>query len=157
MLGEWQGIGKGSFPGIDNFEWEERTTIRMHGSEPALIFRQETMILGERGEHKKEGHWEAGVIRVLEDGTLSFPSVQDSGRVEVRIDKPDGEIIGNIFLEAPASNTPNWKNLTIALKPRTTSHDLYFLFNSRPAFATSWHGNDYEREVFRLRQLHFRQ
>jgi hypothetical protein len=85
LLGTWRGRGKGCYPTIEDFEYEEEVEFS-HVGKPFLVYRQKTWDpqTGE-GLHQEMGYWRA------------LPE----GRVEVVIAHPTG--IGEL-LEGRISN-----------------------------------------------------
>ena len=53
------------------------------------------------------------------------PKDNPGGTVEIRLDKPDGELLGQGSVTAPAMS-----RVTAALKPVTGHHDLYIVFKN---------------------------
>lgn len=50
------------------------------------------------------------------------------GNLEVRIDSPEGELIGNLKVETTLA--PNQEVKRISLKPTAGKHDIYFVFKA---------------------------
>jgi hypothetical protein len=78
LHGVWRGRGRGQYPTIDPFDYDEETRFEFDDRYPLIHFEQRT-ILG-NGE---PGHWESGFVRVADDGTVEISTAQDGGRVEV--------------------------------------------------------------------------
>lgn len=78
LHGVWRGRGRGQYPTIEPFEYDEESRFEFDGRYPLIHFEQRT-ILG-NGE---PGHWESGFIRVAEDGEVEISTAQAGGRVEV--------------------------------------------------------------------------
>ncbi|HEX6306343.1 MAG TPA: FABP family protein [Anaerolineales bacterium] len=83
LLGEWTGRGRGGFPTLEEFDYLE--TLRVHRDQDAtyLTYEQNTELIDADGRSMRKSHWEAGVIRPLEDGSIELACVHGSGRVEV--------------------------------------------------------------------------
>lgn len=79
LEGRWCGTGRGAFPTIRAFEFEEATTYVFASEYPLLRYEQRTVLLPDR----KASHWELGFIRPADDGVVEVSNAQDSGRVEV--------------------------------------------------------------------------
>ena len=79
MQGSWQGTGKGAYPTITPFEYEEHLHFEVNLAYPLIHYEQKTVLLPDR----QPSHWESGFIRVLENGAIEISNSQDSGRVEV--------------------------------------------------------------------------
>ena len=91
FLGEWRGTGKGSFPTptVDDFSYEECTLIERNGNAPYFRFQQTTWILDSEGKRVKDGHYESGVLRPHDDGSIILSTAQDSTRTEILIGQFD--------------------------------------------------------------------
>ena len=83
LIGEWEGIGKGEFPTIESFTYAE--TFRIHRNQDAtfLTYEQQTEIIDAEGNPIRKSHWESGVLRPMEDGSVELVCVQGSGRIEI--------------------------------------------------------------------------
>lgn len=79
LLGKWSGRGRGRYPTIDSFEYEEELRF-VQDSERALIHYEQMTHLAGNGQPE---HWESGFIRVLDNGSVELSNSQNSGRVEV--------------------------------------------------------------------------
>ena len=100
LIGTWVGIGKGKFPTIDSFTYREQLRIWSREHEPYLLYEQSADIIDEAGNAVRPSHWESGVIRPLEDGTIEISNVQNSGRVEVLTGKTElGDSLDKFSLE----------------------------------------------------------
>ena len=86
LLGTWRGAGKGEYPTIDPFAYEEEVRFT-HNGKPFLAYTQRTW-------HPEKGHamhGEAGYFRPLEDGRIEVVVAQPTGIVEVQ----EGTVEGN--------------------------------------------------------------
>jgi hypothetical protein len=81
--GDWTGRGTGGFPTIDQFEYLERLRIQRSQDAPFLTYEQSTELIDAQGRVIRSSHWEAGILRPREDGSIELACVQGSGRVEV--------------------------------------------------------------------------
>ena len=82
-MGVWTGRGRGDFPTIDTFDYRESLTVRRDGDAPFLTYEQSTELIDPEGRSIRRSHWEAGLLRPLEDGRIEIACVQSGGRVEV--------------------------------------------------------------------------
>ena len=85
LLGTWRGAGKGEYPTIDPFAYEEEVRFT-HNGKPFLAYTQRTW-------HPEKGHamhGEAGYFRPLEDGRIEIVMVHPTGIVEVQEGTVDG-------------------------------------------------------------------
>jgi len=86
LLGTWRGAGKGEYPTIDPFAYEEEVRFT-HNGKPFLAYTQRTW-------HPEKGfamHAEAGYFRPLENGRIEIVVAQPTGIVEVH----GGTVEGN--------------------------------------------------------------
>ena len=79
LHGSWSGTGKGKFPTIDSFEYQEHLHFEVNLAYPLIYYEQKTILL----PTQEPSHWESGFIRVLDDSVIEISNSQDSGRVEV--------------------------------------------------------------------------
>lgn len=57
-------------------------------------------------------------------------SATDGGQIELRLDTPDGPLIGQKEI-LPTGNWNEWKEVSIPIEPPTGTHTLYLLFKDR--------------------------
>jgi arabinoxylan arabinofuranohydrolase len=55
-------------------------------------------------------------------------SASQGGKIEVRLDKPDGELLGAINV-APTGGWQAWSTIKAKMKKSTGIHDICFVFN----------------------------
>lgn len=79
LNGSWKGKGKGKFPTIDSFEYEEHLHFEVNLAYPLIQYEQKTILL----PTQEPSHWESGFIRVLDNSVIEISNSQDSGRVEI--------------------------------------------------------------------------
>ena len=81
FIGTWQGSGRGEYPTIKPFEYEEQLSFEASPYSPLLHYEQRTKMCDPlRVAH---GHWESGFVKPLENGEIQISNSQNSGRVEV--------------------------------------------------------------------------
>jgi hypothetical protein len=83
LLGVWTGQGKGIFPTIDSFDYFETLRIQRDPTTLFLTYEQSAELIDPEGRAIRKSHWEAGVLKPMEDGSVELACVQGSGRVEV--------------------------------------------------------------------------
>jgi hypothetical protein len=83
LLGVWTGRGHGGYPTLAVFTYAETLLVHRDGEAPFLTYEQNTELIDAEGQVIRKSHWEAGVLRPLEDGRVELACVQGSGRVEV--------------------------------------------------------------------------
>lgn len=79
LLGTWKGSGKGVYPTIKDFEYEEEITFT-HCGKPFLIYSQKTW---KKDENKTPLHQEFGYFRCPKEGVVEFLNVQPTGITEI--------------------------------------------------------------------------
>ncbi len=82
LVGKWRGTGRGEFPTIQPFRYEEELTIQGNGVDTYLFYEQRTWRLDQRGEPSAPLHWETGFMRALPEG-VEIANAQNGHRVEV--------------------------------------------------------------------------
>ncbi len=83
LAGVWAGRGRGSYPTIESFEYIETFRISHEPGTAYLTYEQRTELIDADGRPIRRSHWEAGLIRPKEDGSVELVCVQSSGRVEI--------------------------------------------------------------------------
>ncbi len=83
LLGLWQGRGRGEYPTIADFDYAETFRFRREVGAAYLTYEQSTEIIDAQGNPIRKSHWEAGVLRPQDDGSIELACVQSGGRVEV--------------------------------------------------------------------------
>jgi hypothetical protein len=83
LLGVWTGRGKGVFPTLDAFDYFETFRVQRDPGAAYFTYEQNTELIDPEGRSIRKSHWEAGVLRPLDDGSLELACVQGSGRVEI--------------------------------------------------------------------------
>jgi hypothetical protein len=136
FIGEWEGLGRGGYPTLDDFVYSETFRVLHDQGAAYLTYEQRTELVDSDGFPIRKSHWEAGVLRPLEDGSVELACVQGSGRVEVlrgeflmQESRPGGvslrfqsEFIGND--ERVSSSSRDWHltgdHLSYVMKMATT-------------------------------------
>jgi hypothetical protein len=83
LLGIWKGRGRGGYPTLEGFDYSETMRVHRERGSPFFSYEQTTELIDLEGHSIRKSHWEAGVLRPLEDGRIELACVQGSGRVEV--------------------------------------------------------------------------
>ena len=83
LLGVWMGHGKGMFPTLDAFDYFETFRVQRDPGASFFTYEQNTELIDLQGRSIRKSHWEAGVLRPLDNGSLELACVQGSGRVEI--------------------------------------------------------------------------
>ena len=91
LIGTWKGPGKGHYPAIDSFRYNETLTFMAIPGKPFLRYEQKTA-----GAENQPMHTEAGFFRPIGDGRVEFTLAQPTGQTEVlagRVESgEDGEL-----------------------------------------------------------------
>ena len=84
LLGTWRGRGRGEYPSIESFEYDEETRF-WHVGRPFLAYLQQTWLAPSRAPaHSEMGYWRPkgdGVIEVVLSHSFGLVEVQE-GRIE---------------------------------------------------------------------------
>ena len=88
LLGTWQGAGKGEYPTIEPFAFEEEIRFT-HIGKPFLVYQQRTW----HPEKKMPMHSEMGYYRPLENGGIEIVIVQPTGIIEIQEGTVEGQTI----------------------------------------------------------------
>ena len=83
LIGEWIGRGKGGYPTLDGFDYAETLRVHHDPGDTYFTYEQRTELITPDGRPIRKSHWEAGVIRPMQDGSVQLTCVQSSGRVEI--------------------------------------------------------------------------
>jgi len=91
LIGRWESDnGKGQFPNLSNFSYNESIEFRSCGVQPLLIYTQ----LAYKPETGASIHVESGFLRAGPDNTFSFCLAHDTGFTTIeegKINPEDGE------------------------------------------------------------------
>lgn len=98
LLGTWKGRGRGNFPTIDAFEYDEHLAFEVNDVEPLLHYEQRTWDTTHRSDHGEPLHWESGFVRPTDTGCIEILNAQNGGRVEV--------LRGRLFAPNDREDTP---------------------------------------------------
>ena len=83
LIGEWIGRGRGGYPTLEGFDYTETLRVHHDPGDTYFTYEQRTELITLDGRPIRKSHWEAGVIRPREDGSVELACVQSSGRVEI--------------------------------------------------------------------------
>ncbi len=94
LLGTWQGSGRGEYPSIDPFNFEQEVAVA-HDGRPFLHYFSRTWITDDNGERVRPGALETGFLRVSAEATddgypLEFVLAHPTGYAEVWYGIADG-------------------------------------------------------------------
>jgi len=88
MLGTWHGNGRGEYPSIDAFAYEQEIAIA-HDGRPFLHYFSQTWIIDDNGERVRPGALETGFLRVG-DGATDDGATDDGHPLELVLAHPTG-------------------------------------------------------------------
>ena len=106
LIGKWSGTGKGGFPTIESFDYEEELIFESDGIGDVIHYFQRTWHKTPDLPRSNPIHSESGFIRLLKDEKFELVNSQNSGRVEIM----QGKILSahedelNLFFESTAYN-----------------------------------------------------
>ena len=85
LLGTWKGKGRGSFPTVEDFEYEDQLLFRVFDgafeSEPLIHFEERAWTIEDGTQVFK--HSETGYFKPTNDGRIRFYVCHNTGRIEV--------------------------------------------------------------------------
>lgn len=82
LLGAWRGIGKGGYPGTDDFTFEQEVVFSCDGR-PFLSYASRSWILNDAGERVKPGATETGYWRPLANNEVEVLITHPTGFAEM--------------------------------------------------------------------------
>ena len=88
LVGTWRGTGKGEYPTIEPFDYEEELTFE-HVGDTFLLYEQRSW----SPENGAPIHFERGFLRPGEDGLIELTLAHPLGLTEVS----EGELVGTSF------------------------------------------------------------
>lgn len=89
MLGRWEGSGKGTYPGTEDFDFGQQIDFA-HNGENYLHYLSQTFELGEDGKAVRPLSMETGFWRPQRDGTVEVVMCHPTGYSEVWYGKIKG-------------------------------------------------------------------
>jgi len=82
LLGVWKGRGSGGYPTIEGFHYKDTFQFKRPGRN-FLTYEQDTELVDAEGRIIRKSHWEAGILKPMENGGIELANVQAGGMVEV--------------------------------------------------------------------------
>ena len=79
LIGTWRGEGKGEFPTIEPFRFDEIWQVTGRGDSGLVHYEQQTTIIPEG----RPSHWESGFLIQEQDEDLQWTFADNSGRFGV--------------------------------------------------------------------------
>ena len=89
LLGTWHGNGKGEYPGIEPFTFDQEVVFA-HDGRPFLHYFSRTWITDDDGERVRPGALETGFLRPAENKQLELVLAHPTGYAEVWYGEADG-------------------------------------------------------------------
>jgi hypothetical protein len=89
LLGRWEGVGKGTYPGTEDFEFGQQIDFAQNGSN-YLHYLSQTFEMGEDGKAIRPLDMETGFWRPQGDGSIEVVMCHPSGYAEVWYGKITG-------------------------------------------------------------------
>ncbi len=89
LLGTWHGNGRGTYPTIEDFAFEQELVFA-HDTRPFLHYFSRTWITDDAGERLRPGALETGFIRPGDDGELELVLAHPTGYAEIWYGTVDG-------------------------------------------------------------------
>jgi hypothetical protein len=88
LVGTWTGTGRGEYPTIATFAYEETTTFAAVLGKPYLTYEQRTVLDDGRPSHRESGFVRPGV-----DGGVEWVIAQPTGHAELSTGTFDGRTL----------------------------------------------------------------
>lgn len=95
FVGSWTGEGQGQFPTMDPFDYDETLTFKLVDGFPILQFEQRAIVT----TPNRPSHFEVGVMKVLDDGTIQLGDIGNGVRGEIMegtVAEEDGKVTLNL-------------------------------------------------------------
>ncbi len=89
LLGTWHGSGKGEYPGIEPFAYDQEVVFA-HDGRPFLHYFSRTWITDGDGERIRPGALETGFLRPAQDKQLELVLAHPTGYAEVWYGQVEG-------------------------------------------------------------------
>lgn len=89
LLGHWHGNGRGDYPTIEEFGFEQDIAFT-HDTRPFLHYFSQTWITDEDGERVRPGALETGFIRAAGEGKVEMVLAHPTGYAEIWYGEIDG-------------------------------------------------------------------
>ena len=89
LLGSWHGNGKGDYPTIDAFDYEQ-DVIFAHDGRPFVHYFSQSWVTDDLGERLRPGAIETGFLRPGADGNIEFVLAHNTGFAEIWYGTIDG-------------------------------------------------------------------
>jgi len=89
LLGRWEGVGKGTYPGTADFEFGQQIDFAQNGSN-YLHYLSQTFEMGEDGKAIRPLSMETGFWRPQGDGSIEVVMCHPSGYAEIWYGKISG-------------------------------------------------------------------
>ena len=117
LLGTWRGSGKGFYPSIDDFVYEEEARF-WHVGKPFLAYQQRTWAAGSGAPmHSEMGYW-----RPQPDGKIEIVISHPFGYAEIQTGTIDGSRI--VTRSTTLAPTPSAKSVTAVTRSLTVADDV---------------------------------
>ena len=121
LVGTWTGRGRGDYPTIEGFEYDEEITIAALGAKPMLRYSQLTWRAGTR----EPLHSETGYLRPIAGDTAELVIAQPTGITEIHTGSIDGKSI--VFRSTSVGRAPSAKEV-VTVERRIEVHDGRFTY-----------------------------
>lgn len=120
LVGTWRGTGRGHFPTIDDFVYDEEFVVTAT-RKPLLATSQKTWIAG------TPMHMESGYLRWIGDGIVEWVLAHPTGLAEVASGTLEA---GTILVEGPVTGTPRASRVhevrrEYRFSPDSVTYDLW--------------------------------
>ncbi|WP_293786397.1 FABP family protein [uncultured Aeromicrobium sp.] len=89
LLGHWHGNGRGDYPTIEAFGFEQDVAFT-HDTRPFLHYFSQTWVTDDEGKRVRPGALETGFLRAVGDGKVEMVLAHPTGYAEIWYGEIDG-------------------------------------------------------------------
>jgi len=89
LLGHWHGNGRGDYPTMDEYSFEQDVAFT-HDTRSFLHYFSQTWVTDDAGERVRPGDLETGFLRAVGDGKVELVLAHPAGYAEVWYGEADG-------------------------------------------------------------------
>lgn len=130
LLGSWRGFGRGRYPVIEDFGYEEEARF-WHFGKPVLAYASRSWRRGT----KTPLHDEMGFWRVQDDGSIEVVLAHSTGLADVmrgRVRETRIELVSTGYTKTPTGTAADQQERVIQLDGDTLTYEMAMSFAGHP-------------------------